>query len=177
MVLHPINIEQWQVKPHDLWDNQSLLLSCGDFIIGEFNCMTVGWGSFGTMWSRPFAMVVVRPQRFTYQFMEKYPDFSLCAFPPAYQPALSLLGRKSGRNSNKIEESGLTPTTADFIKSPTFKEASLSIECKKIYWDDMKPDHFLASFIKSKYPQQDYHRIYYGEILNICADSEFQSGM
>ncbi len=44
-----------------LWDRQWLLLATGDFEAGEYNCMTVGWGSFGVMWGRPHAVVVVRP--------------------------------------------------------------------------------------------------------------------
>lgn len=172
MTLKSIDPEQWIIKPHDLWDNQSLLLTAGDFSAENFNCMTVGWGSFGTMWNKPFAMVVVRPQRFTFQFMEKYPDFSLCAFNDEFQPALSLLGKKSGRDGNKIKEAGLTPIPAEKIHSPLYREAVLTIECQKIYWDDLKPDHFLASFIHSKYPLKDYHRIYYGEIVQISATSD-----
>ncbi|OJX37995.1 MAG: hypothetical protein BGO78_08115 [Chloroflexi bacterium 44-23] len=168
-----IDIEKWQIKPHDLWDNQWLLLTSGDFSSGEFNCMTVGWGSFGTMWNKPFAMVVVRPQRYTYQFMEKYPDFSLCAFQGEDQPALSLLGKKSGRDGNKIKLAGLTPIASSQIQAPIFQEAILAIECKKTYWHDFNPQHFLAGEIHSKYPLKDYHRVYFGEILTINATEAF----
>ena len=43
--------------------------------------MTVSWGALGCMWGRPFAQVVVRPQRYTFEFIETYPTFTLCAFP------------------------------------------------------------------------------------------------
>ena len=36
--------------------------------------MTVSWGSMGMIWNKPFIQVVVRPQRHTFEFMEKYPD-------------------------------------------------------------------------------------------------------
>jgi len=173
MGLQNISFDRWQVKPHDLWDNQSLLLTSGDFSAGVYNCMTVGWGSFGTMWSKPFAMVVVRPQRYTFEFMEKYNSFTLTAFPDQYQPALTLLGTKSGRNSNKIQEAGLTPMASSLIDAPAFAEANLILECKKVYWQDMNPDHFLADHIHKKYSLADYHRIYFGEIQAIFGESNF----
>jgi flavin reductase (DIM6/NTAB) family NADH-FMN oxidoreductase RutF len=173
MSLQNIPIERWQVKPHDLWDNQSLLLTSGDFLAGKYNCMTVGWGSFGTMWGRPFAMVVVRPQRYTYEFMEKFDSFTLTAFPKQYQSSLTLLGTKSGRNGNKIQEAGLTPTASTQINAPAFEEASLIIECKKVYWQDMNPDHFLANHIQKMYSRSDYHRIYFGDIQAVFGESNF----
>lgn len=175
MSLQNIPFDLWQVKPHDLWDNQSLLLTSGDFSTGKYNCMTVGWGSFGTMWSRPFVMVVVRPQRYTFEFMESFGSFTLCAFPEKYQPALALLGSRSGRDGNKIQESGLTAICSNEVAAPSFKEANLIIECNKVYWEDMKPDHFLAGYIQSKYPNSDYHRIYFGEILSIFGEEIFRS--
>ena len=175
MALQNIPIDLWQVRPHDLWENQALLLTSGNFLTGKYNCMTVGWGSFGTMWSRPFVMVVVRPQRYTFEFMESFESFTLCAFPEKYQPALGLLGSKSGRDGNKIQKSGLTAISSNMVAAPSFSEANLIIECNKVYWDDMKPDHFLADYIQKKYPNSDYHRIYFGEILTIFGEEIYQS--
>ena len=47
------------------------------------------------------------------------------------------------------------------------KSWSEVLECRKIYWDDMEPEHFLDEDIEKKYPKKDYHRIYFGEILEI----------
>lgn len=132
--------------------------------------MTVGWGSIGYMWRRPFVQVVVRPVRYTYEFIEKYNTFSLCAFPGKYQAALQLLGTKSGRDGDKIAEAGLHPVPSTRIAAPGFAEASLIIECLKIYWDDVDPRHFLDPEIDKHYPRKDYHRIYYGEILAIFGE-------
>ena len=168
------------IKPHDfvirsinIWDKRWFLLTSGDFNKKEFNTMTIAWGSFGFMWNKPFAQVVVRPTRFTYEFMERYDTFTLTAFPKQYKKALQLLGTKSGKDSDKILESGLTPIASGIIESPTFKEADLSIECRKIYWDDFKPENFLDSQIHEVYPLKDYHRIYFGEILNIKGTEGF----
>jgi flavin reductase (DIM6/NTAB) family NADH-FMN oxidoreductase RutF len=160
-----IPIRELLVRAHHLWHEQWLLLTSGDFREGRFNTMTVGWGSLGTMWSKPFAQVVVRPTRYTYEFMERYDSFTLCAFPRQYAGALELLGTRSGRDGDKIAEAGLTPIASKTIPSPGFAEAELTIECRKLYWDDLDPANFQDPEIETHYPAKDYHRIYFGEIL------------
>jgi flavin reductase (DIM6/NTAB) family NADH-FMN oxidoreductase RutF len=140
---------------------------------GRFNAITVGWGSLGVMWGMPFVQVVVRPVRYTYEFMEQYDTFTVCAFPGQYSQALQLLGTKSGREGDKITESGLTPTPSTRIAAPSYAQAELVLECKKIYWDDMNKDHFIHPRIIKKYPFKDYHRIYYGEIVAVSGDQQY----
>jgi flavin reductase (DIM6/NTAB) family NADH-FMN oxidoreductase RutF len=134
--------------------------------MGNFNAMTIGWGALGTMWSKPFAFVAVRHSRYTFEFMEKYDSFTLTAFPQEYHDALSLLGTKSGRESDKITESGLTPEASKVVPAPCFEEAEIVVECQKMYADDLNPAHFLNDSIHKHYPNKDYHRIYYGHILH-----------
>jgi len=165
----PIDIIELRIHPHDLFHNQWMLLTSGDYTKGKFNTMTIGWGALGTMWSKPFAFVAVRHSRYTFEFMENYDTFTLTAFPPEHQEALNLLGSRSGRDSNKISTSGLTPEPSSVIPAPSFKEAELVIECRKIYWNDLNPVHFLDTAIYDKYPKRDFHRIYYGEVLKIFA--------
>ena len=162
-----IPVEKFLITPHTRWADQWLLLTAGDFQKSHFNTMTAGWGSFGTMWKKPFAQVVVRPTRYTYEFMNTYDTFTLCGFPEQYKKALLLLGSKSGRDGNKIVEAGLTPIAASQVAAPGFAEANLLIECHKIYWDDLEPKQFLDPGIENEYPQKDYHRIYFGEIVAI----------
>jgi flavin reductase (DIM6/NTAB) family NADH-FMN oxidoreductase RutF len=148
-----------------LWDTQRWLLTSGDFAQGSYNTMTVGWGSLGVMWSRPFVQVVIRPVRYTYEFMERYDTFTVCAFPRKYAKTLNLLGTKSGRDGDKIAESGLHPVASLKVAAPSYAEAELALECRKIYWDDLERAHFLDAGIEEKYLRKDYHRIYYGEIV------------
>jgi flavin reductase (DIM6/NTAB) family NADH-FMN oxidoreductase RutF len=169
----PIEIAQLQVKPHYLFHHQWVLLTSGDFAKKDFNTMTISWGALGTMWSTPFAFVAVRFSRYTFSFMEKYDTFTLSAFPEEYHQALNLLGTKSGRDSDKISESGLTPEAASIVPAPTFKEAEIVIECKKMYANDLNPAHFLDEDIHHHYPKRDYHRIYYGEILHASGTKKY----
>lgn len=162
-----IAVEQFVTHAHARWGQHWMLLTSGDFQSGHFNTMTVGWGSFGTMWSTPFAQVVVRPTRYTHEFMEQYPTFTLCGFPASYRDTLQLLGTQSGRDGDKITESGLTPIASTHVSAPGFAEADLIVECRKMYWDDLNPEHFLDAGIEKHYPLKDYHRIYFGEIVTV----------
>ena len=174
-MLKTIAIKDFTTQIHHLWKEQWLLLTAGDFASGHFNAMTVAWGSLGVMWNRPFAQVVVRPTRYTYEFMNQYDTFTLTAFSAAHKKALALLGSQSGRDSDKIAESGLTPVPASQVASPSFSEAELSIECRKIYFADMAQGEFLDQTIHSLYPEKDYHRIYFGEILAVRASDHFMA--
>jgi len=167
MTRYPISIDDLCVCPHHMWNKQSLILAAGDFAAGDYNAMTVGWGSFGTMWDRPIAMVVVRPQRHTYQFIEKYDTFTLCAFPPEHRRAVDLIGSKSGRDGDKIAEAGLTPVGASVVAAPVFAEAELIVECRKIFRTVYEPSQFVDPSIDRNYLKKDYHRVYFGEILAV----------
>ncbi|MBN2616134.1 MAG: flavin reductase family protein [Bacteroidales bacterium] len=163
------------VQIHNLWKNQWLLLTSGDFNTGHFNTMTVAWGSLGMMWNKPFAMVVVRPSRYTFDFMNQYPDFTLTAFPKEFHKDLSYLGKVSGRDEDKIAQTRLHPCAARIIGSPVFQEAELAIECRKTYWNDFLPDHFLDPTVRAVHEPKNIHRMYFGEIIHIEGDEKFIS--
>ena len=175
MVHSDIAAKDLQVRSYNLFENQWLLLCSGDYQSGKFNAMTIAWGSIGSMWSKPFVQVVVRPTRYTYEFLNEYPSFTVTAFPKEYRKALALLGAKSGRDGDKITETGLTPVASQKIAAPTFKEANLTFECEKMFSSDMIPSQFLKDDIFRKYPEKDYHRIYFGEIVALYGDASIYS--
>ncbi len=174
MQRNPIHIEEFTNRPYHHWELQTLLLTSGDFTQGKYNTMTVGWGSYGVMWGKPFAMVVVRPTRYTFEFMETFETFTLCAFPPDCRKALKLLGNRSGRDGDKIAASSLTPVPACQVAAPAFEQAELVVECRKTYWDDLEPAHFLLPSIERSYPNKDYHRVYFGEILGVYGTDAYR---
>jgi len=169
----PIPFDSLRLNSLHIWDKQWFLLTCGDFDSGDFNTMTVAWGSLGTMWHKPFAQVVVRPVRHTFTFLERYPTFTLSAFAQEHKKALGILGTKSGRDGDKIAATGLPPQASKLVASPCFAEAELVLECRKIYWDDLEPTGFLDPSVEKEYPEKDYHRIYFGEILAVEGDSRY----
>lgn len=172
-----ISIDEFVVKVNDLWLNQWFLLTSGDYSMKHYNTMTVGWGYFGIMWNKPVAVVVVRPTRYTYEFINEYETFTLCAFNKKYRNDLLLLGNKSGRDCDKIAETKLNIVPSQKVSAPSFKEAELIIECKKVYWDDFKPVNFLDDSIEKNYPQKDYHRFYFGEIMEIRGTDKYLSAL
>ena len=132
---------------------------------GAYNTMTASWGGMGIMWGKPVASCVVRPVRYTYEFMESAEYFTLTFFPEKYREALNMLGVKSGRDCDKIAEAGLTPVKLNCDKIINFEESEITLVCKKIYYQDINPDNFVDKDLDKNYPQKDYHRFYYGEIV------------
>jgi flavin reductase (DIM6/NTAB) family NADH-FMN oxidoreductase RutF len=155
------------------WEPGWLLLTAGENRPGAFNSMTISWGALGVIWHRPLAVVVARPQRYTREFLERFDTFSVCAFGEDHRSALDMLGTMSGRDTQKMRDCGLTPIALSRIPCPGFDEAKLILECRKTYFDDLKPAHFLADFIAPNY-QGDYHRMYFGEVLAASGTDEYR---
>ena len=152
------------------------LLTAGDFAEGRYNTMTVSWLFVGVMWAKPVAQVVARPQRYTREFLDAYPTFTLSLFPEQYRPALQLLGTKSGRDGDKIAESGLTPVASTAVAAPSFAEAELVIEMKKLFAQKLDPASFVdTGLIPSLYPGRDFHTLYIGEMLAVRGTAAWSS--
>jgi len=143
-----------------------MLLSAGD--INNHNMMTASWGTIGVLWNKPVASIFVRPQRYTYEFVEKHEFFSLNFFAPEYKQALNFCGTKSGRDFNKSKETGLTPVESAH-GAVYFAQARLVLVCKKIYFNDIQPQNFLDQSIAKNYPLNDYHRMYVAEIVQVLS--------
>lgn len=144
---------------NDVW----ALLTAGNK--DGYNSMTISWGGLGTLWSKPVATVYVKPVRYTHQFMEKSDYFTVSFFPEEHRNALMLMGMKSGRNTDKVKEAGLT---ADFLEnSVIYKEAKTTLLCKKIYRHDMDVSSMSEDVIKSFYTNEAAHTMYIGEVVDI----------
>lgn len=131
----------------------------------KFNTMTASWGAVGVLWNKTIAICFIRPTRYTYSFVNENDIFTLSFFSDKERSILQYCGTKSGRDVDKIAKTGLIPliTTSEGI---SFQQARFSLECRKIYFDDLKPGNFLLPDTdKKNYPQKDYHRMFIGEIL------------
>lgn len=153
-----------QGNPFTLIGEEWMLITAGD--MHNYNTMTASWGGFGVLWHKNICTIYVRPQRYTFEYLEKNEIFTLSFFDSRYKEALKFCGTKSGRDYNKAAEAGLTPVVTE-MKSVGFNESKLIIECRKIYFQDIIPENFLDDSIIKNYSDSDYHRIYIGEILNI----------
>lgn len=134
---------------------------------GSVNTMTASWGSFGIMWNKEMVSIVIRPQRYTKEFIDAADSFSLTFFDGAYKKsALSYLGKVSGRDENKIEKSGLTVSFDNNI--PFFEEAECAIMARKLYAQPMKEEFFIDHKpAVDWYPEKDFHILYIAEITKV----------
>ena len=148
---------------HAIGDEWMLITAVSE---NKFNTMTASWGAAGVLWNKPIAICFVRSTRYTYEFIDKADIFTLSFFNETYRKLLNYCGSNSGRNVDKIKETGLKPI-ATLHDGITFEQAKLCLECKKIYYDDLKPGNFLIPKTDTAfYPKKDYHRMYIGEIIN-----------
>ena len=134
-----------------------------------FNSMTASWGALGEIWSKPASFIMVRDSRYTYQFLQENGIYTLCFFDETYKEALTIMGTKSGRDTDKVKESGLTPVVTP-NGSMAYAEAKMVIECKKLYAEPFKEEAFTdKETFERIYVKGDnsIHTFYVGEILNV----------
>jgi flavin reductase (DIM6/NTAB) family NADH-FMN oxidoreductase RutF len=159
-----------QVNPEKLNENFFKLINKDWMLITagkteNFNTMTASWGTTGILWNKAIAICFIRPHRYTLEFANRYDYFTLSFFGDQYREILNFCGTYSGRDTDKIKETGLVPieTTHGNI---TFKQAMLVFECRKLYADFLKEENFLVrSIIDKNYPKLDFHKFFIGEIV------------
>ena len=147
----------------DLIGREWMLVTAG--VPDHFNTMTASWGGAGILWGKPVAFSFVRPQRYTYEFMQKYGGYTLSFFGDSCREALNLCGSRSGRDTDKVKESGLTPAFCD--DAVYFEEARLVLVCRKLYAQDLTKESFIDKEIAKTYTDDDLHRVYVGEIEKV----------
>jgi flavin reductase (DIM6/NTAB) family NADH-FMN oxidoreductase RutF len=155
--------------PRDAWSLVSrdwMLVTAGT--ASSWNTMTASWGGFAHAWNLDLAIALVRPSRYTHEFMERSDGFTLSFLPEGMREALNVCGSRSGRDVDKATEAGLTPR--DF-GSPSgspriaFEEARLVISCRTVYAHDLEAGSFLdPSLLRDHYAAGDLHRMYAGAI-------------
>jgi flavin reductase (DIM6/NTAB) family NADH-FMN oxidoreductase RutF len=119
----------------------------------------------------------VREGRFTRSQLDRNPEFTVnVPLGKADPKIVSLCGRKSGRDIDKIREAGLTPVEGETVSVPAIKEFPLTLECRVIYSQKQNLSVLGKEIRDPLYPQEigseapgvnrDPHVTYFGEILN-----------
>lgn len=165
-----------EIKPVELNENAVKLIGYDWMLITagkeyDHNTMTASWGGIGMLWNKPVVYIFIRPQRCTYDFVERENFFTCSFFDEKYRDKLSFCGTYSGRDCVKYEEVNFSPVST-FHNSVAFREARIIIECRKIYFQDLDPSNFLLSSINKHYPENDFHRMYIGEITSVLIKKE-----
>ncbi len=142
----------------------------------KVNSMTISWGTLGIEWATPIFIAFVREHRYTRELLDNSDSFTInIPLEGASRKPLGILGVKSGRNSDKIKEAGLTYIPSEKVATPTVKEYALTLECKIVY-KQLQDRNALASDKMEFYPQdvdgsfhdrnRDFHVAFYGEIVD-----------
>ena len=147
----------------DQYDKKWALLTAGDK--DKFNTMTISWGGLGTLWNKPVATVYVITSRYTNEFMKDNDYFTVSFYPEECKKVLGVLGSKSGRDMDKIHESGLTPKEVE--NGVTFAEAEVTLVCKKMICQRLEPANMTPEIAKQFYENEAEHDMYVGEVVAI----------
>ena len=133
---------------------------------GKQNTMTIGWGQLGFQWGMPTFAVMVRASRYTKEFLDKNPVFTVSVpVNDGYQKALGLCGTKSGRDIDKYAAAGLELAPAQAVSAPIIKGAGLHIECEVVETKVMDPALFDKALTERWYGDSDWHTYYVGKIV------------
>lgn len=134
----------------------------------HFNMMTASWGCIGWLWNKPVAMIFIRPERYTHEFIEKEENVNLVFLGNSDEArkAYGFCGSKSGRDFDKAKETGLVPVETE-SGCVTFSQARLTLECRKLYKGNIKAEEFIDKSLEQWYggAKGGYHDVYVLEIL------------
>ncbi|MDL2302410.1 flavin reductase [Lachnospiraceae bacterium OttesenSCG-928-D06] len=160
-----------EIKPEELMESACKLIGKDWMLITagterKINTMTASWGGLGEIWGVPAAYVMIRPQRYTKEFVDAQETMSLTFYEEEYRDKLAYLGMISGRDENKIKNAELT--TVFDQGTPYFAEARAVMIVRKMYEDTFKRDGFVdLATIKTHYAEGDYHTMYICKIEKV----------
>ena len=148
------------------------MLVTGGTLENGYNTMTASWGGIGWLWNKPVAFVFIRPERYTYDFVEHndYLTLSFLGMEKEMREALNLCGTVSGRERDKVAECGLTPVATEH-GAVAFEQARLVVEGRKLMRTEMKAENFLDKEVLARWyndrPGGSLHTVYVVEIENV----------
>lgn len=136
----------------------------------RFNMMTASWGGMGYFWGQPVAFVFIRPERYTFGFVEREPRFTLSFLGEQHRDILNYCGTHSGRDGDKAAATGLVPVATE-LGSVGFEQARLTLECRKLYRTDLRPEEFVDRAALERWyndrPGGSFHAVYVAAIENV----------
>lgn len=149
-----------EIKPFELsWETvgRTVLIVTRDGA-GKPNAMTAGWLQLGGLWGKPVLTIAVRPERYTYDLLNNWGEFTVNVPGKELNEALEICGEVSGRDVDKFAKCGMTATPGRMVAVPSIEEAPIVYECKVILTAQSEPI--------------TTHRLYFGEIVTAYADEK-----
>jgi flavin reductase (DIM6/NTAB) family NADH-FMN oxidoreductase RutF len=130
------------------------------------NTMTIGWATIGYIWNKPIMLVAVRLIRHTFGIIEQADDFTVSIPSTDMAKELDFCGTRSGRDVDKFEACRLPVAPAQRVGSPIIAVPGLHYECRIVYKTAMGPAHLSPELAQGFYAAEDYHTLYFGEIVD-----------
>ena len=161
-----------KISPKEISENPIKLIGQDWMLISagspeKFNSMTASWGGIGFMWNKPVAFAVIRPTRYTFEFVESRKRFTLSFFSQFFMYVLGILGANSVWDCDMVADSGLTPFFTE-SGAPAYEEAKLILDCSAIYSQTLDESAFLDSeALKKWYSSDPLHKLYVAEINDV----------
>lgn len=151
-------------------DTMACLGSHGALLIAgaePVNPMTIGWGTIGIVWGKPVFAVLVRPSRYTHELMEKAKAFSVNIPPQSMGDVCMFCGSKSGRDVDKVAETGITIQPGRSLEVPTIADCPIHYECRILHKNQVDRTALVEDVMGTAYRSGDFHTIYWGEIVGV----------
>ncbi len=128
------------------------------------NAMTISWGFLGFAWDRPLCVVMVRPQRYTFDLLARAGVFTVNWMGPGHRQAIARCGSVSGRDVDKIAEQGWTLGQGETLAVPYVAEAAVHIECRTVFRSQITPA-LAPEIVAQCYPGADFHTLHFGQVM------------
>jgi flavin reductase (DIM6/NTAB) family NADH-FMN oxidoreductase RutF len=132
----------------------AVLVGCGT--VEKPNLITISW--FGTVCSLPpMVSISIRSSRHSFRLVEESGEFTINLPRVGELEAVKFCGDKSGRDTDKFKELGLTPVVCPPLKkAPMVREFFLSLGCR----------------VRQQIPLGTHH-IFIGEVVGMWVEEEF----
>lgn len=103
------------------------LVTCGT--VEKPNIFTVAWtGILNTQ--PPMTYISVRPERFSYDIIKSSGEFVINLATEQLVRAVDYCGVRSGRNTDKFKDMGLSVQKAGAVGCPVLEQSPVNIECR-----------------------------------------------
>lgn len=131
------------------------------------NTMTISWGYIGFSWRKPYFVAMVRPERYTAEFLQTAKDFTVSIpYGDNMNEAIQICGTNSGENIDKEKEAKVKFRIANKVESPVIDNCNMYYECEISYVDKINGAQLPDDINEEVYEKEDYHYMYYGEIVD-----------
>ena len=137
---------------------KTLLFPAPDLIVctydknGRPNAAAVAWGGICCS-APPCVNVSLRKATYTHGSIVLNKAFTVNVPSEKHVKAADYFGVASGRDRNKIEDTGLTPVKSELVNAPYIEEFPINLECKLVHTAEL-----------------GRHTLFVGEVLDIKAD-------